>query len=74
MAQMYTIHVHAIPLSDDDGKRANTVTKEKFGEALEKVTEIFKPVDLRFAFDPDADWKPRKAIARLAPNAARARP
>jgi hypothetical protein len=37
VAQMYTIHVHAIPLSDDDGKRANTVTKEKFGEALEKV-------------------------------------
>ncbi|MGH8565487.1 MAG: hypothetical protein ACREXW_15925 [Gammaproteobacteria bacterium] len=61
MAQMYTIQVHAILLSDDDGKRANTVTKEKFAEALEKVTEIFKPADLRFAFDPDNDWKPRKS-------------
>ena len=41
MAQMYTIRVHAISLSDDDGKRANTVTKESFQEALEQVTEIF---------------------------------
>lgn len=34
MAQMYTIHVRAIPLSDDDGKRANTVTKEKLQQSL----------------------------------------
>ena len=63
MAQMYTIRVHAIPLSDDDGKRANTVTKESFQEALEQVTEIFKPADIRFAFDPEADWKPRNDTA-----------
>jgi hypothetical protein len=61
MAQTYTIHVHAIPLSDDDGNRANTVTKAAFLEAVENVSGIFKAADLRFAFDPNKDWKPRKS-------------
>ena len=63
MAQAYTIHIHAIPLSDDDGKRANSVTKEEFQEAVEKVSDIFKPADVRFAFDSSNDWKPRKSTA-----------
>ena len=37
MAQMYTIHVHAIPLSDGDGKGANTVSKETFREAVARL-------------------------------------
>ena len=60
MSQMYTIHIHAIPLADDDGKRGNTITKEKFDEAVQKVSEYFAPADLRFAFDPGKDWHPRK--------------
>ncbi len=63
MAQAYTIHIHAIPLSDDDGKRANSVTKEEFQEAVKKVSDIFKPADVRFAFDSSNDWKPRKSTA-----------
>ena len=63
MAQAYTIHIHAIPLSDDDGKRANSVTKEDFQVAVEKVNDIFKPADVRFAFDSSNDWKPRKSTA-----------
>jgi len=60
MAQMYTIHIHAIPLADNDGKRGTTITKEKFDAAVQKVSEYFAPADLRFAFDPDKDWHPRK--------------
>ena len=37
MAQMYTIHVHAIPLSDGDGKGANTVSKATFQEAMARL-------------------------------------
>ena len=41
MAQMYTIHVHAIPLSDGDGKGANTVSKATFQEAVARL-DLFR--------------------------------
>ena len=63
MAQMWTIRVHAIPLSDNDGGRATTITREDFSAALERVNTIFAPADLRFAFDPDRDWQPRRSTA-----------
>ena len=63
MAQTYTIHVHAIPLSDNDDGRKNAVSSEKFEKALEDATEIFKPANIRFAFDANTDWKPRKSTA-----------
>ncbi|MEO8662618.1 MAG: hypothetical protein ABI693_29430, partial [Bryobacteraceae bacterium] len=63
MAQVYTIHIHAIPLSDDDGGRSNTVTAERFAAEIQEASEHLKPADIRFAFDPKADWKPRKDSA-----------
>ncbi|XZN89852.1 MAG: hypothetical protein ACM65M_19635 [Microcoleus sp.] len=59
MPQIYTIHIHAIPLSDDDGGRGNTITPEQFAEKVKEASDHFKPTDLRFAFDPAKDWKPR---------------
>ena len=41
MAQMYTIRVHAIPLSDGDGKGANTVSKATFQEAVARL-DLFR--------------------------------
>ena len=60
MAEMYTIHIHAIPLSDDDGKRATTITKETFAQEVKKVSDFYAQVDIRFEFDPQTDWHPRK--------------
>lgn len=60
MAQMYTIRVHAIPLSDDDGVRSNSVTAARFAEELREASDHLKPADIRFAFDPADDWKPRR--------------
>jgi Bacterial tandem repeat domain 1 len=59
----YTIRVHAIPLSDDDGKRACSVTPETLTSALEAVNDVFEQAHLRFAFDPATDWKPRKSTS-----------
>jgi hypothetical protein len=63
MALTYTIRIHAIPLSDDDGKRKCTVTATDFAAAVDMVNQIFEPADLRFAFDPDADWHPRRSTS-----------
>ena len=63
MAQVYTIHVHAIPLTDNDGGRKNTVTKEAFALAIRNASSILAPADIRLAFDPDKDWKPRRDTA-----------
>ena len=60
MATTYTIRIHAIPLSDADGGRANTVTPAKFAAAVDAMNTIYEPVDIRFAFDPAQDWHPRK--------------
>jgi len=60
MATMYTIRIHAIPLSDGDGGRACTITPDSFENAVDLVNEIFEPADIRFAFDPTKDWHPRK--------------
>ena len=60
MATTYTIRIHAIPLSDADGGRANTVTPANFARAVDTMNTIFEPADVRFAFDPANDWHPRK--------------
>lgn len=60
MATTYTIRIHAIPLSDADGGRANTVTPAKFAAAVDAMNTIYEPVDIRFAFDPAQDWHPRQ--------------
>lgn len=60
MATTYTIRVHAIALSDADGGRACTVTPERFAQAIEGVNGIFAPAHVRFAFDPQKDWHPRR--------------
>ncbi|MFZ1287579.1 MAG: hypothetical protein WAR57_11160 [Candidatus Phosphoribacter sp.] len=60
MATKYTIRIHAIPLSDADGGRANTVTADQFAIAVDGMNTIFEPADIRFAFDPDRDWRPRR--------------
>ncbi len=59
MAIKYTIQIDAIPLSDADGGRANTVTSAQFRAAVDDMNTIFEPADIRFAFDPGKDWHPR---------------
>ena len=59
MAIRYTIQIDAIPLSDPDGGRANTVTSAQFRAAVDDMNTIFDPADIRFAFDPGKDWHPR---------------
>ena len=63
MPAMRTIRIHAIPLSDDEGYRACTVTPEAFATAVEMMNGIYEPAALRFAFDPARDWHPRKSTA-----------
>jgi hypothetical protein len=60
MAIKYTIQIEAIPLSDADGGRANTVTAAQFRAAVDDMNAIFEPADIRFAFDPGKDWHPRR--------------
>ncbi|MDN5761372.1 MAG: hypothetical protein L0H41_03505, partial [Microlunatus sp.] len=60
MAMAYTIRIHAIPLTDADGGRGCTVTSSAFAQAIEGVNAIFECVDIRFAFNPKADWHPRR--------------
>ncbi|MFV0375141.1 hypothetical protein [Microbacterium sp.] len=60
MAMTYTIRVHAIPLTDADGGRANEVTAAQFAQAVDGMNEIFAAAEVRFAFDPDKDWHPRR--------------
>ena len=60
MAPTYTIRIHAIPLSDADGGRANTVTPADFAAAVDAMNTIYEPADIRFAFDAERDWRPRK--------------
>ena len=60
MAIKYTIRIHAIPLSDDDGGRANTVTAANFAAAVDTMNTIFEPADIRFAFDPTRNWHRRR--------------
>jgi hypothetical protein len=63
MAITYTIRIHAIPLADDDGARACSVTPQAFASALETVNDIFEQANLRFAFDPVKDWHPRRSTS-----------
>lgn len=63
MAITYTIRIHAIPLSDNTGKRACTIKPKDFAAAVDMVNDIFAPADLRFAFNPAKDWHPRKDTA-----------
>lgn len=60
MATTYTIRIHAIPLTDADGGRACKVTAPEFAEAVAGVNEIYAPADIRFDFNPDRDWHPRR--------------
>ena len=36
------------------------ITPERFAEEVKEASDHFKPTDLRFAFDPAKDWKPRR--------------
>ena len=63
MSVFLTIRIHAIPLSDTNGKRASTVTAKDFATAVETVNDIFETTGLRFAFDPEKDWHPKKSTS-----------
>ena len=60
MSASVTVRIHAIPLSDNNGGRKCTVTPKAFAAAIDTVNTIFEPTGLRFAFDPEKDWHPKR--------------
>jgi hypothetical protein len=56
----YVIRLHVIPLSDDDGKRGNTVTPDQIHENIKNANEVFAQAGIQFVFDEKTDWTPMK--------------
>lgn len=55
----YRLPIHAIKVSDDDGRRPADITPEQAGEWVDKANEVFAPAGIRFVFRADAngpDW------------------
>jgi hypothetical protein len=54
------IRIHAIPLSDNDGGRAATLTAADLAVTVKQTNQYFLPAGIQFVFDPDTDWEPMK--------------
>lgn len=59
----YTLKLHAIPLSDDDGGRGFDFTAADLKNLVERTNKRYAKADIAFEFDPATDWQPRKSTA-----------
>ncbi len=55
------LRVHAIPLSDDDGKRAYTFTADNLAKGLARANLALAGAGIELVFDASKDWHPRKS-------------
>ena len=50
--------LHVIPLQNENGTRAATVTRVQFDTVVYRLNQVFRGTGLRFVFNP-ANWQPR---------------
>lgn len=59
----YTIPIHVIALSDDDGGRANQVGQGQIANHVAFANTLYAPAGIQFTFDPATDWETRNDTA-----------
>ncbi|HSJ31822.1 MAG TPA: M43 family zinc metalloprotease [Longimicrobiales bacterium] len=59
----YTLRLQVIPLSDDDGGRGNTVTRNQFAGLVADANTAFAPTGIQFVWDSIVGWTPRQSTA-----------
>lgn len=57
------LRVHAIPLSDTDGKRAPTFSADNLAKGIARANQALSNAAIELVFDPAKDWHPRKDTA-----------
>src|SRR5262249_55609092 len=63
--ETYDIRLHVIPLADDDGSRANTVTPKQICENINNANPVFASAGIQFVFDEATDWAPMMKNTQL---------
>jgi hypothetical protein len=53
---LLTVHLEAVAVSDDDGRRAVRITPQQVKQWVDKANEIFAQASVRFVFDSDLDF------------------
>jgi len=57
--KLYTIPLHVIALSDDDGGRGNQITPAQIASHVAFMNTLYQPAGIQFSFDPTTDWETR---------------
>lgn len=57
--KIYTIPLHVIALSDNDGGRGNQITPGQITSHVDFMNTLYAPAGIQFSFDPATDWEER---------------
>src|SRR5262245_43661144 len=60
-APLYTIRIHGVATSDDDGGNASPVTAAKVSSMMGELNQIFASARITVVFDPSTDFETKKS-------------